>query len=382
MTSIDKPLILKPWTLNHQKRYNALYNYIITTKKLNYNKDNFINGRENEILNIIINNTSWSDATKEAYLFMGARYLFNNSNVYHKIFSDTAYKIKMKIEEEAGNNELDDKEIENFKTHEELINIISMFRTPLTKTEHYKQLLLKLLVLQPPLRTSFYTSALICKSKKDNDDINNFICINRRGGITGHYIINKDKATNYKLYNLNKNLSFIELTPEAAAALSESLLLYPRFKLFEINNNNITQETILNWLRDATRTPKINIDIMRASFITWFHDNNKKFNDRDKLSKLMRHSEQTASKNYRKVIKNNNIITTEEELRKELILKNNRINELELQILTYTPPEKNANYKKQRKDVLYNLNVKGSDPRETTLKKYNIIYDTNSNNYI
>lgn len=382
MTSIEKTQPLKPWTQNHLKRYNALYNYIVNTNKIKYDINNFIDGRENEILNLILNNTSWSDATKEAYLFMAARYLYNNDNLYNTIYSDAAYKLKMKIEEEAGKNELDEKEIENFRSYEYLMNIILNFKTPLTKTEHYKQLLLKLLILQPPLRTSFYTSALICKSKNDNDDINNFICINRRGGITGQYIINKDKATNYKLYNLNKRLSFIELTPEAAAAVSESLLIYPRKFLFEIDDKNISQSTLLNWIRDITQTKKINIDMIRAAYITYYHDNNKKFNDRDKLSKLMRHSEQTASKNYRKVIKNENIITSEEELRKELLLKNNRINELELQILTYTPPEKDGQYKKQRKDILYNLNTKGREPRETTLKKYNIIYDTNTNNYI
>ena len=40
-----------------------------------------------------------------------------------------------------------------------------------------------------------------------------------------------------------------------------------------------------------------------------------------------------------------------------------------------------ANYKKRRRDIIYNLNVKNRSPRDDTLKKYNIIFNSNANKY-
>ena len=84
----------------------------------------------------------------------------------------------------------------------------------ITKEQNLKYLLLNMLVYQAPLRTSFYNTAKFIRLKDDNNGIDNYILINRRGKIKVSYIINKDKASNYKLYNMNKNLSKIELDYE------------------------------------------------------------------------------------------------------------------------------------------------------------------------
>ena len=60
-----------------------------------------------------------------------------------------------------------------------------------------------MLVLQPPLRTSFYSTARFIRSKAENDKVNNFVWINRRGMIKFNYIVNQDKASQYKVYNMN-----------------------------------------------------------------------------------------------------------------------------------------------------------------------------------
>ena len=39
------------------------------------------------------------------------------------------------------------------------------------------------------------------------------------------------------------------------------------------------------------------------------------------------------------------------------------------------------NYKKRRRDMIYNLNSKGRTPREATLKKYSIIFNSSANKY-
>ena len=160
----------KPWTDSHQKRYNSLFNYITDTLKLKYNKESYLTDHKKEIFKLIEISPIWKDGTKESYFFMVSRYLFNLNNLdkYVKIFSDAGFKLMVKTQENTGNNELDEKEIENYRPREFFINIISAFQNKgtITKTEHLKELLLKILVFQPPLRTSFYTSAFISRDKK------------------------------------------------------------------------------------------------------------------------------------------------------------------------------------------------------------------------
>ena len=378
----------KTWTLSHQIRYNSLFNYITDTLKLNYNKESYLTDHKKEIFKLIEISPRWKDGTKESYFFMASRYLFNlnNNDKYAKIFADAGFKLMVKTQENTGNNELDEKEIENYRPREFFMNIISTFQNKgtITKTEHLKELLLKLLVFQPPLRTSFYTSAFISRDKKDNDGTHNYIYLNRRGMTTAYYIVNKDKASNYKLYNMNKKLSVIELTPEATQAINESLLNYPRNYLFEIDDKPISQNTLLRWLRDITGIDKINIDMMRASYITWFHNNNAKFNEREKLSQIMRHSQRTASQNYRKILTEDQTAKNEDctEAKKNLIIKDMKIKELENKITAYiqNKPDEQL-YNKRRRDQIYNYNTKGRAPRNATLKKYNIILDTQTNLY-
>ena len=40
------------------------------------------------------------------------------------------------------------------------------------------------------------------------------------------------------------------------------------------------------------------------------------------------------------------------------------------------------NYKKRRRDIIYNINKKGTSSKEDTLKIYNIVYDDNNNLYV
>ena len=185
-----------------------------------------------------------------------------------------------------------------------------------------------MLTLQPPIRTSFYTSAKIIRSKADNNGTDNYILINRRGKVKVSYIVNKDKASNYKLYNMNKNLSKIDLDNEALQILiNESFNKYPREYIFENNEGKpVSQGTILNWLRDITKLSGVTIDIMRASYITYFYTENLNFNAREKLSKVMRHSQMTASRNYNKVF--------DKEDEPEKLIDCNKVNEaLQLQII-------------------------------------------------
>jgi len=129
---------------------------------------------------------------------------------------------------------------------------------------------------------------------------------------------------------------------------------------------------------------------MRSSYITWFYSKNPKYKDRENLSKQMRHSVNTASRNYNKVIESEEITkqNTAENLNELIVKLESQKNELENKLSVYIPPVKDEedlkalkHYKKKRADVLYNINKKNRVPREDTLKIYDIKFNKETNMY-
>ena len=165
----------KVWNINHEKRYNALYNRLLKeqpdldkkTYLLNYNKKNLLT---------YISKLPLSDGSKESFYFMIARYLEINkpNDITISNFKTAGHKLKTKNDNKEANNELDEREKESYKSFTYFTQILdSIDKTTLTKQkQHYEYLLLSLLVKQPPLRTSFYTSAIITDSNKHDDDKN------------------------------------------------------------------------------------------------------------------------------------------------------------------------------------------------------------------
>jgi len=370
------------WSDSHQERYNAIYNYLKNSLGLNIEKDNFVETITPRILfKYIVDNKKWADSTKENYLFAIARKLNMLKNTRNaKWFSEQAHKLQVQRGEDEGKNGLDVKEQAHWRPHQYFVDVLNSIDQPATITiqQHLKILLLTLLTYQPPLRTSFYTTALFLREKKDNDKKHNYVYVNRRGASKVQYVVNKDKASNYKVYNMNKNLSFIDVEGEAKKAILNSYMNFPRNYLFEINNEPITDSTLLRWLREITGVNGITIDIMRSSYITWYYEKHPHYNDRDKLSRVMRHSQKTAQLNYNKVFTTEQRLEDCKDTKRSLIDKENQIRELLLKIQAYqTNKIDEQGYKKRRRDIIYNLNTKGRAPRDVTLKKYNIKYINN-----
>lgn len=189
------------WSPAHQERYNAIYGYLKNELQLNINKDNFVDTITPRILfKYIMENPKWAISTKENYLFAIARKLnILKKSKQAKWFSEQAHELQMKRGDNEGINGLDEKEKENWRPHQYFVDILKNLKQEanITISQHLKILLLTLLTYQPPLRTSFYTTALILRDKKDNDKKHNYVYINRRGSSKVQYIINKDKASNY-----------------------------------------------------------------------------------------------------------------------------------------------------------------------------------------
>ena len=365
------------WSNAHEARYNALFNYFKNILHLNITREDYIDKmNKREIFKYIMNNAKWTDGTKESYLLMVARKLNILKNYRQaKQFSEQGFEFMKSRGDAEGNNQLDEREKESWRPHQYFIDILNNVHQQgsISISQHLKILLLTILTYQPPLRTSFYTTALILRRKEDNDKKHNYIYINRRGSSKVQYIVNKDKASNYKQYSMHKNLSFIDVEGEAKKAISESEQNFPRNFLFEINNEPISESTLLRWLREITGVPKITIDIMRSSYITWFYETHPHFNDREKLGKVMRHSQKTAQLNYNKVFATEHLEDTCRDAKKELVEKNLQLKELQNQLMAYQenkPME--TTYKKRRRDIMYQVNTKKRSPRDTTLKKYGI----------
>ena len=119
---------------------------------------------------------------------------------------------------------------------------------------------------------------------------------------------------------------------------------------------------------------------MRSSYINWFYSIQRNTNEKEKLSKQMRHSANTAQTNYLKIIDNkeNNC----DELKEKIIELQNENKEIK----ENCPPEKTKKdikiYDKRRRDLIYQLNKYNRVVRESPLTKYNITYDKNLKKYV
>ena len=122
---------------------------------------------------------------------------------------------------------------------------------------------------------------------------------------------------------------------------------------------------------------------MRSSYITWFYSENLNFGARDKLAKVMRHSFNTQAKNYNKVFEIENEPTNNPEYNLVNVNLEMKIKELEQKLKVFQETkDDDKQYKKKRRDIIYNLNTKGRTPRDDTLTKYNITYDEDKKMFI
>ena len=377
----------KVWSEIHQAKYIWLFNFM----KKNYEdieKDTFIELNKRKLMGIIENNPAWGDGSRELLVFMIARYLYNknNNDRYVKLYSQRGYEYMKTNGKKESNNELDEKEKVNYRDYSYFKSILDNHEKPTTLNAHYKHLLLSMLVLQPPLRTNFYSSASLLETLDRNDHKNNYIYIYRRGKVHAYYFVNKDKASKYKIYSMDKSLSKIEIfNDELAKMLSDSFRDYPRKYLFENKNKKPVGDSTLNaWLRDISGLPAINFDMMRSIYITWFYKNNKTFGPREKLSLMMRHSQGTASKNYLKVFEDEENLTPSQEtekLKKDNLRIEHQNQLLKGEMIKIKMDEGEPVYNKRRGDILYRINKKGVQPRSSTLEKYNIDYNPETKLY-
>ena len=97
----------------------------------------------------------------------------------------------------------------------------------------------------------------------------------------------------------------------------------------------------------------------------------------------MRHSTNTAAKNYNKVFDFENETTLNPEYNSVNTGLQLKIKELENKLSSYEETKDDEkHFKKKRRDILYNLNTKKRTGREDKLKKYDIKFDEKNNIYV
>ena len=368
---VKQPTWEKNWSKANESVYSMLHTYI-KTKIANLDEFTFITDHKRQIMSLVEANPSWKSTTIENVMFTIAKFLKLKGDFrYAKLYSQKAYDFMIRNREAESHNKQDEKEIKNYRDRQFFINVLDLidYDSISTVVGHYKYLLLALLTFQPPVRTSFYTSCKIIIREKDNNKIDNFIRINKRKPVSVSYIINNDKVSKTKVYSMNKKLGIINLIdPKLINLVVDSYTKYPRSYLFEINENPISQPTLLDWLRDITKVDGINIDMMRSSYINWFYEHNKSTGKREQLANMMRHSMLTAQKNYLKIISDAEPADT---LPNKIIELQTEVNKLKTNC---TEDVGDLVYRKRRRDVIRTMNA-GGIPRASTLAKYKITYD-------
>ena len=97
-----------PWSETHKKNLSWLFNTYKETHP-DANKETFIDINKRSLMTFIEKHEAWGDGSKEAHLFMVARYL-NNKNpldAYSKRYSAEGYKLMMKNRNKEDDNQLD-----------------------------------------------------------------------------------------------------------------------------------------------------------------------------------------------------------------------------------------------------------------------------------
>lgn len=223
------------------------------------------------------------------------------------------------IDAADGEQELDSKEMQYFKTHAELLEVLHAFDRqlqhlpawnecrPMTHEEAFghqngwvilfRYLAFLVMVEQPPIRGDWGAVSYKHEYKE------NHICENSYAQML--LCINKDKVS--KRYGCSEIL----VKQPLHNLIIKSFQVWPRLWVFPNKFDPglpMGVSSFCEFLRQ-TEFPGTDtcmyqgVQLLRASYITWFYDDKTHtLNDKQELARCMRHSQPTAEKCYRKLL--------------------------------------------------------------------------------
>ena len=290
---------------HNKKDFKALYNRIKKSDLYNeeISNDNYIDKIDYKKLISFIKNLDLSLSRRESFMYMVLKYYRvnkPNSESAIAILKTEADKMKNERRTTEGENELDEKETQYFRNKDFFINIIEN-SNPTTDRQKMAYLLLNLLVYQPPLRTSYYTTAEIHKSGGYDENKNYLFFKNTPNKKRCLYFVGKDKVSNAKNFSSIESKTIEIEDTKLIELLNKSIEEKPRTYLLELNGKKISDKTLNKLLQEITKLKGITLNMLRASYITYFYNSNPTMNDKKELAKKMRHSVQAGETFYFKL---------------------------------------------------------------------------------
>ena len=386
------------WNKQDQQRYNALYTKLKETDK-ELKQDNYLYSYNKKKLQQFINKLDLSISSKESFYFMVAKWLkINKPNDTMAInFTNLGHKLKKQRDEDYSDNVLSERKQQNYRDYSYFVDILNStdYKEIKTYRSHLQYLLLSLLIKQPPLRTSFYTSAEV-HTKGGFDKQQNYIKLYTAGRPRVSFYVGRDKVSNTRYYKDDFTRNYVDVEDrELIDLIYYSVEKYPRSYLFENNGKPIQDETLLKYLREITKVDKIDVDTMRSVYISHFYNNfSLTYKEKETMARKMRHSVETAQHKYLKVVSQEKTDKAKDERIKQLEDEVKQLNEklsnlekerdeLKNEVKTVKDEQpKDPKWRKQRYDILYKLqNNIQKTVREETLNKFNIKYNNETGKY-
>jgi len=220
------------------------------------------------------------------------------------IYSTTSTDMTNVIKEKEKNNELDEKELKYFKTHDWLVNRLTEMEKEAEKgyKQHMAYLLATMYINMPPIRLEYMDMPV--KNAGNGDDIplgTNYNYIWVDGMSHGQVIIVKDKVSkHYGPISLQLNHNIANL-------IQESLEKYPR-KYLICAQSHQDKPASKKYYYDLLRmiSERMGVQLLRASYITHYYNSNPSLKGKEDLAKKMRHSVSISTLCYNKVLNYNN----------------------------------------------------------------------------
>ena len=171
-----------PWSTANIKDFNALYNYLVKIKAfddIDDHKFDYPTYYGKKLFDIIKNNKGLGDGAKKNKYYMLINWYnkFDPKNENIELFKKEGWKIINEIEHDEGNNAMSSKEAANMQPlsyFQDILKSYDLNKVLEDKAQHFKYLLLAFVILQPPIRTSYYATAQIIYKKSHVDKQNIF----------------------------------------------------------------------------------------------------------------------------------------------------------------------------------------------------------------
>ena len=232
--------------------------------------------------------------------------------------------------------------------------------------DHFKYLILSLYTYWPPIRSEWfdmeigYSETENCIYKNENE---NWIL-----RIHHDKLINKKNKKEPVEFNLSDPLVKKITNENIHAILEKSILDYPRKLVIPICSTTDLPmgKYHQHFLHHIFGGKKIGINILRQAFVSKLHGLDLTSNERDHISKLMRHSTLIADQIYNK-------IGSTDKLAEEII-----------QLITPTPPKLKTGTKQKYVDknrdkiyvkkILKHCNTHKVSPKYVSIEKYGLVH--------